>query len=158
MSLSYLSVCSGIEAATVAWHPLGFRPLAFSEIEPFARAVLTHHYPDVPLHGDFTLLRGEDWIAGADVAAVPRSVCAGFPIKLLNHAALGLPTVIAEGSAQGVAGERVVPNRHARAFARGLEQALAAGDRVDGPAFIARNTWSARAAELDVLYRSLEGA
>ncbi len=65
-AIPYLSVCSGIEAATVAWHPLGFRPLAFSEIEPFARAVLAHHYPNVPLHGDFTLLRDEDWIAGAD--------------------------------------------------------------------------------------------
>ena len=37
---AYLSICSGIEAATVAWHPLGFRPLAFSEIEAFPRAVL----------------------------------------------------------------------------------------------------------------------
>lgn len=59
MSLSYLSVCSGIEAATVAWDLLGFRPLAFSEIEPFAIAVLSHHYPSIPLHGDFTLLRAE---------------------------------------------------------------------------------------------------
>lgn len=57
MSLSYLSVCSGIEAATVAWEPLGFTALAYSEIEPFARAVLTHHYAHVPLHGDFTVLR-----------------------------------------------------------------------------------------------------
>jgi DNA (cytosine-5)-methyltransferase 1 len=37
---SYLSICSGIEAATVAWHPLGWVPLAFSEIEAFPRAVL----------------------------------------------------------------------------------------------------------------------
>lgn len=37
---SYLSICSGIEAASVAWHPLGFRPLAFSEIEAFPRAAL----------------------------------------------------------------------------------------------------------------------
>ena len=83
MSLSYLSVCSGIEAATVAWHPLGFRPLAFSEIEPFARAVLTHHYPDVPLHGDFTLLRGEDWIAGADIL-VGGCPCTAFSIAGLR--------------------------------------------------------------------------
>lgn len=45
----YLSVCSGIEAASVAWHPLGWQPLAFSEIEPFPRAVLAHHYPNVPV-------------------------------------------------------------------------------------------------------------
>ena len=37
---SYLSICSGIEAATVGWHPLGWTPLAFSEIEAFPRAVL----------------------------------------------------------------------------------------------------------------------
>ena len=47
--MRYLSVCSGIEAATVAWHPLGWTPAAFSEIEAFPRAVLAHHYPEVPL-------------------------------------------------------------------------------------------------------------
>ena len=41
----YGSVCSGIEAATAAWHPLGWKPAFFSEIEPFPRAVLHHHYP-----------------------------------------------------------------------------------------------------------------
>jgi DNA (cytosine-5)-methyltransferase 1 len=84
LSLSYLSVCSGIEAATVAWHPLGFRPLAFSEIEPFARAVLAHHYPAVPLHGDFTRLRDEDWIADADIL-VGGTPCQGFSIAGLRR-------------------------------------------------------------------------
>jgi len=50
-------VCSGIEAATEAWHPLGWEPLFFSEIEPFPRAYLKHHYPDVPLFGDFQAIR-----------------------------------------------------------------------------------------------------
>jgi DNA (cytosine-5)-methyltransferase 1 len=59
--MRYLSVCSGIEAATVAWHPLGWEPAAFSEIEAFPRAVLKHHYPDVPLHGDFTTIRGDEY-------------------------------------------------------------------------------------------------
>lgn len=54
--LRYGSVCSGIEAATVAWHPLGWTPAFFSEIEPFPRAVLEHHYPEVPTHGDFTTI------------------------------------------------------------------------------------------------------
>jgi DNA (cytosine-5)-methyltransferase 1 len=54
--VTYLSVCSGIEAASVAWEPLGWAPVGFSEIEPFPRAVLSHRFPDVPLHGDFTLL------------------------------------------------------------------------------------------------------
>ncbi len=52
----YGSVCSGIEAATVAWHPLGWRPAFFAEIEAFPSAVLKHHYPDVPNVGDFTRL------------------------------------------------------------------------------------------------------
>lgn len=55
--LKYLSVCSGIEAATVAWHPLGWRPVAFSEIEKFPSAVLAHHYPAVPNWGDMTRFR-----------------------------------------------------------------------------------------------------
>lgn len=57
--MRYLSVCSGIEAATQAWHPLGWRPVAFSEIEPFPSAVLAHHYPTVPNWGDMT--RFEEW-------------------------------------------------------------------------------------------------
>ena len=52
----YGSVCSGIEAASVAWHPLGWRASFLSEIEAFPRAVLSHHYPEVPLHGDFTTI------------------------------------------------------------------------------------------------------
>ena len=52
--MRYLSVCSGIEAATQAWSPLGWQPVAFSEIEPFPCAVLAHHYPDVPNWGDMT--------------------------------------------------------------------------------------------------------
>jgi len=54
--MRYGSVCSGIEAASVAWEPLGWTPAWFSEIEPFPSAVLAHHYPEVPNHGDFTKL------------------------------------------------------------------------------------------------------
>jgi site-specific DNA-cytosine methylase len=57
----YGSVCSGIEATTVAWHPLRWKPAFFSEIEKFPRAVLQHHYPDVPLHGDFTTIKGDEY-------------------------------------------------------------------------------------------------
>ena len=52
--LKYGSVCSGVEAATTAWHPLGWKPQWFSEIEKFPSAVLAHHYPDVPNLGDMT--------------------------------------------------------------------------------------------------------
>jgi DNA (cytosine-5)-methyltransferase 1 len=52
--MNYLSVCSGIEAATVAWHHMGWKPVGFSEIEKFPRQVLAHHYPQVTNFGDMT--------------------------------------------------------------------------------------------------------
>lgn len=55
------SVCSGIEAASVAWRSLGWRAAFLSEIEKFPRAVLTHHYSEVPLHGDFTTIQSGDY-------------------------------------------------------------------------------------------------
>ena len=54
--MRYGSVCSGVEAATMAWHPLGWKAQWFSEIEPFPSAVLQHHYPEVPNLGDMTLI------------------------------------------------------------------------------------------------------
>jgi len=59
--MRYGSVCSGIEAATAAWHPLGWTPSFFSEIDRFPRAVLKHHYPQVTLHGDFTTIKRGDY-------------------------------------------------------------------------------------------------
>lgn len=64
MALRYLSLFSGIEAATVAWRPLGWECVAVAEIEPFSCAVLTHHYPNVPNLGDVTK------ITEADIAAL----------------------------------------------------------------------------------------
>jgi DNA (cytosine-5)-methyltransferase 1 len=80
--MKYLSVCSGIEAASVAWEPLGWEPLAFSEIEPFPRAVLQHHYPNTPLHGDFTELKDQPWIMDADL------LCGGTPCQAFSVAGL----------------------------------------------------------------------
>jgi len=57
--MRYLSVCSGIEAASVAWHHLGWEPVGFSEIEPFPAAVLAHRFPNVPNYGDMT--KFEEW-------------------------------------------------------------------------------------------------
>ena len=56
---TYGSVCSGIEAATCAWHPLGWKAQWLAEIEPFPSAVLAHHYPDVPNLGDMTKLAAQ---------------------------------------------------------------------------------------------------
>jgi len=52
--VNYLSVCSGVEAATVAWHHMGWKPIGFSEIEKFPSQVLAHHYPNVTNFGDMT--------------------------------------------------------------------------------------------------------
>lgn len=52
--MTYGSICSGIEAVSCAWEPLGFKCRFLSEIAAFPRAVLQHHYPEVPLYGDFT--------------------------------------------------------------------------------------------------------
>ena len=52
--MNFLSVCSGVDAASVAWKPLGWKATAFSEIEAFPSAVLQHHYPEVPNLGDMT--------------------------------------------------------------------------------------------------------
>ena len=54
--MRYGSVCSGIEAASVAWEPLGWQPAWFSEIEAFPSAVLDHHWPSVANHGDMLKL------------------------------------------------------------------------------------------------------
>ena len=82
--MKYLSVCAGIEAASVAWHCLGWEPLALSEIEAFPRAVLAHHYPGVPLHGDFTKLRDDPWIVDADVL-VGGTPCQAFSVAGLRR-------------------------------------------------------------------------
>ena len=58
--MRYLSVCSGIEAASVAWEPLKWESAGFAEIEPFPCAVLQHHYPKVKNFGDFTKIGPDD--------------------------------------------------------------------------------------------------
>ena len=77
------SVCSGIEAASVAWNPLGWHAAWFSEIEPFPCAALAHHYPDVPNHGDMTTLPAR--IAAGEVDA-PDVFCGGTPCQAFSVA------------------------------------------------------------------------
>ena len=73
--LQFLSVCSGIDAASVAWGPLGWSALAFSEIEPFPCAVLAHHYPNAPNLGDLT--RWREWRSAWRANANPWTTLAG---------------------------------------------------------------------------------
>ncbi|XPV77957.1 MAG: DNA cytosine methyltransferase [Desulfovibrio sp.] len=67
MGFSYLSVCSGIEAISVAWELLQFKPLAFSEIEKNPCGVLRHHWPDVPNLGDMQNITQDDFSQRVDV-------------------------------------------------------------------------------------------
>ena len=65
--MKYISLFSGIEAASVAWEPLGWKPVAYAEIEPFPKAVLKHHYPNVPDLGDMTQVDWSKYHHAADV-------------------------------------------------------------------------------------------
>ena len=80
--MRYLSVCSGIEAATVAWHNLGWQPVAFSEIEKFPSQVLAHHYPDVPNLGDMTKFK--EWDIGTIDLLVGGTPCQSFSVAGLR--------------------------------------------------------------------------
>ena len=81
--MRYLSVCSGIEAATVAWDPLGFEPVAFSEVEPFPSAVLAQHYPDVQNLGDMTQIDGSKYNGSVDLL-VGGTPCQSFSVAGLR--------------------------------------------------------------------------
>lgn len=65
--MRYGSVCSGIEAATVAWEPLGWDCAFVSEIDKFPAAVLTHRFPEIPNLGDFTKIGTEDYEGDIDL-------------------------------------------------------------------------------------------
>ena len=80
--MKYGSVCSGVEAATVAWHPLGWEPQWFSEIEKFPSAVLQHHYPDTPNHGDMTSFK--EWPDDPINVLVGGTPCQSFSVAGLR--------------------------------------------------------------------------
>ena len=82
-TLRFGSVCSGIEAASVAWEPLGWKAAWLSEIEPFPSAVLAHHYPDVPNLGDMTTIT--ERIKSGEIEA-PDIFCGGTPCQAFSVA------------------------------------------------------------------------
>lgn len=90
LPIRYLSVCSGIEAFSVAVRGLPFAPVAFSEIEPFPCAVLAHHYPDVPNLDDMTKIDGRKYRGAVDL------IVGGTPCQDFSVA----------GKRVGMAGER----------------------------------------------------
>ena len=81
--MKYISVCSGIEAATVAWHHLGWEPAWFSEIEPFPCSVLKHHYPNVPNLGDMT--KWSEWPDETIDVLVGGTPCQSFSVAGLRQ-------------------------------------------------------------------------
>nr|WP_236595625.1 phage N-6-adenine-methyltransferase [Morganella morganii] len=83
--MTYGSVCSGIEAASVAWEPIGMKPLWFSEIEPFPSAVLAAHWPQVDNLGDMTKLAAA--VRVGDVPA-PDLLVGGTPCQAFSVAGL----------------------------------------------------------------------
>ncbi|MCT6719801.1 DNA cytosine methyltransferase [Acidovorax sp. K2F] len=83
--MQFGSVCSGIEAATVAWHELGWRAAWLAEIDKFASAVLAHHYPSVPNLGDMTKIARA--ILTGEVSA-PDVLCGGTPCQAFSVAGL----------------------------------------------------------------------
>lgn len=81
--MRYGSVCSGIEAASVAWKPLGWDCAFVSEIEKFPAAVLAERFPDVPNLGDFTKIQPDDYKGDIDLL-VGGTPCQAFSIAGLR--------------------------------------------------------------------------
>lgn len=102
--MRYASLFSGIEAASCAWVPLGWEPVAFSEIDPFPCAVLAHRYPEVPNLGDVTEI---DWKEFERGRGVPDVVVGGSPCQSFSVA----------GKREGLAGASGLMWEFARACA-----------------------------------------
>lgn len=82
-AMMYVSLFSGIEAASVAWEPLGWEPVALSEIEPFPCAVLAERFPHVPNLGDVTKI---DWSVFRERYGSVDLVCGGSPCQSFSIA------------------------------------------------------------------------
>lgn len=83
--MKFGSVCSGIEAASVAWHPLGWRASWFAEVDRAASEVLAHRFPDVANHGDMTLLPG--MVQRREIEA-PDALVGGTPCQAFSIAGM----------------------------------------------------------------------
>ena len=101
--MRYVSLFSGIEAASVAWGPLGYEPMAFAEVDPFACAVLAERFPEVPNLGDVTKI---DWGDFAREHGRPDVVVGGSPCQSFSVA----------GSRTGLEGESGLMWEYVRAI------------------------------------------
>lgn len=82
--MKYATVCSGIEAPSVAWKHLGWKAEWFSEIDQFPSSVLSHHYPNVPNLGDMTKLKDNDIFKERRIDLL----CGGTPCQSFSLAGL----------------------------------------------------------------------
>ncbi len=82
--IRYLSVCSGMEAASVAWHPIGWTPVGFSEIEPFPCAILKHRFPNIPNYGSLTEYQSWPLEPGSIDLLVGGTPCQSFSVAGLR--------------------------------------------------------------------------
>ena len=126
--MKYGSVCSGIEAATVAWHPLGWRPAWFSEIEPFPSAVLAHHFADVPNLGDMTMIASRILLGEIDA---PDLLVGGTPCQAFSLAGLRNSLADARGNLSLRYVELADAIDHVR-VARGDDPAVVVWENVPG--------------------------
>ena len=126
--MKYGSVCSGIEAATVAWHPLGWQPAWFSEIEPFPSAVLAHHFADVPNLGDMTMIARRILLGEIDA---PDLLVGGTPCQAFSLAGLRNSLADARGNLSLRYVELADAIDHVR-VARGDDPAVVVWENVPG--------------------------
>ena len=122
--MRYLSLFSGIEAASVAWEPLGWEPVAFCEVDAFPSAVLAHRWPHVPNLGDITKV---DWSEYARGKRKPDVVVGGSPCQSFSVA----------GNREGLAGESGLMFEYVRAV-RGIMPRCFVWENVPG-AFTSEN-------------------
>jgi DNA (cytosine-5)-methyltransferase 1 len=83
-NIRFLSVCSGMEAASVAWEPLGWKAVGFSEIEPFPCAVLAHRFPNTPNYGSLTEYQSWPIETGSIDLLVGGTPCQSFSVAGLR--------------------------------------------------------------------------
>lgn len=91
--MRYASVCSGVEAASQAWGPLGWTPVWFSEIEKFPSELLKHRYPDVPNLGDMTKIVGGDYRGQVDLLVGGTPCFTGDTLVSAMHGLVPISTI-----------------------------------------------------------------